>query len=238
MHTQDSKKESDCSAGNNGFANNPDGVRNVSILEGESSMDCVNEAGRNLESPYPEISLEKGNPILMFPKISVSGDRIPLSFNSKGSIIRNAKYKKGYPKKSSRSSVSGKENIATNLVSPSGPRITHPLPAQKGHEPLPSSHLSGVPSATGFRDVCGRAIERTNVDSGPPVSKWGKHRGELVPAAGAPKPTGDDEGGVPYVMDGPMRPLRKLYLSVLPQIPLNEFDRYPSFPLFNMSIKI
>lgn len=35
-----------------------------------------------------------------------------------------------------------------------------------------------------------------------------------------------------------MRALRELYLSVLPQIPLNEFDQYPSFTMFNMSIKL
>ncbi|XP_010666673.1 uncharacterized protein LOC104883809 [Beta vulgaris subsp. vulgaris] len=46
------------------------------------------------------------------------------------------------------------------------------------------------------------------------------------------------EAGIPYVTDGPMRALRELFLTSLPMVPLLEFDRYPLFPMFNMSIKI
>ena len=35
-----------------------------------------------------------------------------------------------------------------------------------------------------------------------------------------------------------MRALREAYLQLLPNVPLNEFDRYPMFKSFNMSIKI
>lgn len=35
-----------------------------------------------------------------------------------------------------------------------------------------------------------------------------------------------------------MRALRELFLARMPRIPLREYDRYPQFPMFNMSIKI
>lgn len=35
-----------------------------------------------------------------------------------------------------------------------------------------------------------------------------------------------------------MRALREALLSMLTLVPLHEYDRYPSFPMFNMSIKI
>ncbi|XP_010687131.1 uncharacterized protein LOC104901277 [Beta vulgaris subsp. vulgaris] len=46
------------------------------------------------------------------------------------------------------------------------------------------------------------------------------------------------EAGIPFVTDGPMRALRALFLTALPMVPLLEYDRYPLFPVFNMSIKI
>lgn len=44
--------------------------------------------------------------------------------------------------------------------------------------------------------------------------------------------------GLPFITDGPMRALREMYLASLSRIPLMEYDRYPSFNSFNMSIKI
>uniref|UniRef100_A0A803MB37 Uncharacterized protein n=1 Tax=Chenopodium quinoa TaxID=63459 RepID=A0A803MB37_CHEQI len=37
---------------------------------------------------------------------------------------------------------------------------------------------------------------------------------------------------------GPMRALREAYLPLMPNVPLNSYDRFPNFPLFNMVIKI
>lgn len=36
----------------------------------------------------------------------------------------------------------------------------------------------------------------------------------------------------------PMNALRDAFMSILPSVPLNVYDRYPSFPKFNMSIRI
>lgn len=35
-----------------------------------------------------------------------------------------------------------------------------------------------------------------------------------------------------------MRELREAYVAMLPNVPVNVFDRYPIFPDFNMSIKL
>lgn len=43
---------------------------------------------------------------------------------------------------------------------------------------------------------------------------------------------------LPYGVDRVMRALREAYLHLLPNVPLNVFDRYRIFKSFNMSIKI
>ena len=44
--------------------------------------------------------------------------------------------------------------------------------------------------------------------------------------------------GLPHITDGPMRALREMFLASMSRIPLMEYDRYPTFSMFNMSIKI
>ena len=44
--------------------------------------------------------------------------------------------------------------------------------------------------------------------------------------------------GLPFITDGPMKALRELFLATMTRIPLREYDRYPQFSMFNMSIKI
>lgn len=42
--------------------------------------------------------------------------------------------------------------------------------------------------------------------------------------------------GIPFIMDEPMRALREAFMSMMTRIP--EYDYYPLFSMFNMSIKI
>lgn len=211
--TQGLNKESDSIAEAVEFANKPEEVRSVPQLEGESRMDCVKVAGEsnllcpmmegeNLKFSNPVIPVKKGNPIdlgksipKLAPKISGSGDRIPLSSNSKVSAIRNPKFKKGYVKKASRLGVSGKENIASKSSAPSGSRVVSSAVTRRDHEPISDSHLPGVSNSSGHRDICGRTIGGTQFDSSPPASKPGEHRSEFLFAAGESESINVDEDG-------------------------------------------
>lgn len=44
--------------------------------------------------------------------------------------------------------------------------------------------------------------------------------------------------GLPFITYGPMRALREMFLESMHRISLLEYERYPIFPSFNMSIKI
>lgn len=41
-----------------------------------------------------------------------------------------------------------------------------------------------------------------------------------------------------FETEGPMTALREAYMGIFPSVPLNVYDRYPLFPMFNMPIKI
>lgn len=43
---------------------------------------------------------------------------------------------------------------------------------------------------------------------------------------------------IPYSTEGPLRVLRESDLAMMPNIPMNVYDRYPQFLMFNMSLKI
>lgn len=43
---------------------------------------------------------------------------------------------------------------------------------------------------------------------------------------------------LPVEVEGPMTALKDAFLSMMPKVPMDEYDRFPTFPMFNMSIKV
>ena len=216
-------------------------------LEGKSSAEKnLNEDGMCLDSHKDKGSLdqdtmlskEKAIPRYQ-PKISFKGDRIPLSSNSKLATLRGPKIRKGSAKRLTRPSISGKENskarnpkivvaaIQSNWNSSSPP-----------HGASPSSNNSCV-QATPSDGVLHRGSHGGPI---PPGSSPDSQPSRLEINVFLPPENASPlmllNAGIPYVTDGPMRALRETFMSMLTLVPLYEFDRYPSFPMFNMSIKI
>lgn len=106
------------------------------------------------------------------------------------------------------------------------------------HETPPTSDNFGSLHPSGVHNFHGISYGRANYGDCPPIAQQSElNMSSFLPPVHVPKVL---MVTIQHPVDlvNPMRDLREAFLSLLPNVPFNIYDRYPSFPMFNMSIKI